>query len=478
MESPYRPEEEAAPRGGAAEEAARGHDRSSRRGRGRGRRTASRCRRCAGRSPSTCSRAAGRRPTAPRSSRSTWGGSPPGGPSSSSRWPAARLSLTYLAFVARATVEALERHPILNASIDGEEIVYHDDVNLGIAVALEKGLIVPVIRQAQRLSLEGMAAAIADVAERARDERLVPDDVHGGTFTITNPGQFGAVLATPIINQPQVAILDLEAIVKRPVVISEGRLRRDRDQADDLSLHVVGPPRPRRRRGGALPRRRRADARGLGGPMSRGNGDRRAPTATGGLPTGSTTKSWWSAGAGEPASTWSSPCTRPPSGPRSAGRGCGTTALQAMRSPTRSGSREAMTFKAAAAGLDLGGGKAVLCSDGELPDGEPPRAACSTWAMWSSPRRALHHRRGRRHRDRGHGGDPRAHLARRRAPGGSGRLGRSRARSPRAASRRRSGPVASGALAAGNSPAGVSASSGSATSARGSPSACSPPAPR
>jgi pyruvate/2-oxoglutarate dehydrogenase complex dihydrolipoamide acyltransferase (E2) component len=131
------------------------------------------------------------------------------------------VSLTYLAFVARATVEALERHPIVNASIDGEEIVYHDDVNLGIAVALEQGLIVPVIRKAQRLSLEGMAAAIADVAERARGGRLEPDDVHGGTFTITNPGQFGAVLATPIINQPQVAILDLEAIVKRPVVISE-----------------------------------------------------------------------------------------------------------------------------------------------------------------------------------------------------------------------------------------------------------------
>ena len=129
------------------------------------------------------------------------------------------VNLTYLAFVARATVEALEEHPKLNASVDGDEIVYHDDVNLGIAVALEEGLIVPVVRQAQRLSLEGMAAAIADVAERARTKRLQPDDVHGGTFTITNPGQFGAVLATPIINQPQVAILDLEAIVKRPIVI-------------------------------------------------------------------------------------------------------------------------------------------------------------------------------------------------------------------------------------------------------------------
>jgi 2-oxoglutarate dehydrogenase E2 component (dihydrolipoamide succinyltransferase) len=131
------------------------------------------------------------------------------------------VNLTYLAFVARATVAALEEHPALNASIEGEELVYHDDVNLGIAVALESGLIVPVIRKAQRLSLEGMAAAIGDLASRARERRLEPDDVQGGTFTITNPGQFGAVLATPIINQPQVAILDLEAVVRRPVVVEQ-----------------------------------------------------------------------------------------------------------------------------------------------------------------------------------------------------------------------------------------------------------------
>jgi 2-oxoglutarate dehydrogenase E2 component (dihydrolipoamide succinyltransferase) len=130
------------------------------------------------------------------------------------------VHLTYLAFVARATVAALQEHPVLNASIDGEEIVYHDEVNLGIAVALDRGLIVPVIRRAQRLSLEGLAAAISDLAERARAGDLHPDEVHGGTFTITNPGQFGAVLATPIINQPQVGILDLEAVVKRPVVVS------------------------------------------------------------------------------------------------------------------------------------------------------------------------------------------------------------------------------------------------------------------
>jgi 2-oxoglutarate dehydrogenase E2 component (dihydrolipoamide succinyltransferase) len=129
------------------------------------------------------------------------------------------VPLTYLSFVARATVAALAEFPVLNASVEGEEIVHHEDVNLGIAVALDDGLIVPVVPRAQRLSVEGLAAAIADVAERARARGLEPDEVHGGTFTITNPGQFGAVLATPIINQPQVAILDLEAIVKRPVVI-------------------------------------------------------------------------------------------------------------------------------------------------------------------------------------------------------------------------------------------------------------------
>jgi 2-oxoglutarate dehydrogenase E2 component (dihydrolipoamide succinyltransferase) len=133
------------------------------------------------------------------------------------------VKLTYLAFVAQATVEALQEFPVLNASIEGEEIVYHGEVHLGIAVALEDGLIVPVIRSAQRLSLEGLAAAIQDLAERARAKRLEPDDVQGGTFTITNPGQFGAVLATPIINQPQVGILDLEAIVKRPVVVESAR---------------------------------------------------------------------------------------------------------------------------------------------------------------------------------------------------------------------------------------------------------------
>jgi len=131
------------------------------------------------------------------------------------------VKLTYLAFVARAAVMALQEYPVLNASVDGDELVYHDSVNLGIAVALDDGLVVPVVPRAERLSLEGMAAAIAEVAEKARAGRLAPDEVQGGTFTITNPGQFGALIATPIINQPQVAILDLEAVVKRPVVVDD-----------------------------------------------------------------------------------------------------------------------------------------------------------------------------------------------------------------------------------------------------------------
>ena len=139
------------------------------------------------------------------------------------RFAARGVPLTYLAFVARATVATLQEHPLLNASLDGDDLVHHDDVNLGIAVALEAGLIVPVIRSAQHLNLEGLAAAIADASTRARERRLTAEDVQGGTFTITNPGQFGTVLATPIVNQPQVAILDLEAVVKRPVVVDDGQ---------------------------------------------------------------------------------------------------------------------------------------------------------------------------------------------------------------------------------------------------------------
>ena len=133
----------------------------------------------------------------------------------------AGVKLTYMAFIARVVVEALHRHPILNASIDGENVVYKKDINLGIAVALEDGLIVPVIRNADEKNVLGLSRAIADVAERARAKRLNPDEVHGGTFTITNPGPFGAQFGMPIINQPQVAILGVGTIEKRPVVIDD-----------------------------------------------------------------------------------------------------------------------------------------------------------------------------------------------------------------------------------------------------------------
>jgi 2-oxoglutarate dehydrogenase E2 component (dihydrolipoamide succinyltransferase) len=133
---------------------------------------------------------------------------------------AARGKLSYLPFVARAAIAALREHPSLNATLEGDRLTVHDEVNLGIAVSLgEDGLIVPVVKNAHELSHEGLAKRIADLAERARRGQLSPDETKGGTFTITNPGRYGALLATPIINQPQVAILDLEAVVKRPVVV-------------------------------------------------------------------------------------------------------------------------------------------------------------------------------------------------------------------------------------------------------------------
>ena len=259
------------------------------------------------------------------------------------------VPLTYLAFVASAVVAGLDRHPILNASIDGDELVYHEDVNLGIAVALESGLIVPVIRHAQRLSLEGLASEIARLAQRARSGELEPNDVAGGTFTITNPGQFGAVLATPIINQPQVGILDLEAIVKRPVVI------------DDESEAIAVRPMTnlcmswdhRALDGAEAARflgRRQGPARGVGAMSLLAHEEvvvrhgRRSGIyvviaihstvlgpALGGL------RLWRYAALGD-------------------------AIADALRLS------EAMTYKAAAAGLDLGGGKAVLClpPEGEL----------------------------------------------------------------------------------------------------------------
>jgi 2-oxoglutarate dehydrogenase E2 component (dihydrolipoamide succinyltransferase) len=150
------------------------------------------------------------------------------------RIEAARGRLSYLPFVARATIAALREFPLLNATLEGDRLTVHEEVHLGIAVSLgEEGLIVPVVRDAHELSHEGLAARIKDLAERARTKRLTPDEVSGGTFTITNPGRYGALLATPIINQPQVAILDLEAVVKRPVVVT------DTDGNDSIAIRPM-----------------------------------------------------------------------------------------------------------------------------------------------------------------------------------------------------------------------------------------------
>ena len=127
----------------------------------------------------------------------------------------------YLAYIAEAVCKALVAMPVVNASVDGDAIVYHEHVNLGVAVALDGGLIVPVIKGADQLGVELIDAAVADLSTRARSKRLVPEDVDGGTFTITNPGVFGSVFGLPIINQPQSAILCVGAIEKRPVVVSD-----------------------------------------------------------------------------------------------------------------------------------------------------------------------------------------------------------------------------------------------------------------
>ena len=131
------------------------------------------------------------------------------------------LSLTYLPFVVRAAVEGLRAFPIVNASIEGNNILYHNEINIGIAVALENGLIVPVIRNADEKNVLGLQRAIADLAARARSRQLKPDEVQSGTFSITNFGTFGSVVATPIINQPQVAILGVGSVEKTPVVIDD-----------------------------------------------------------------------------------------------------------------------------------------------------------------------------------------------------------------------------------------------------------------
>ena len=134
-------------------------------------------------------------------------------------YAAAGAKLTYLSFVAKAVVDALAEVPVANASLDGDNIVHGDDVGLGIAVALDDGLIVPVVKHAREAGVHELSRAIADLAERARTRRLAPHEVEGGTFTITNHGAFGSLLGMPIINQPQLAILGMGAVEPRPVVV-------------------------------------------------------------------------------------------------------------------------------------------------------------------------------------------------------------------------------------------------------------------
>jgi 2-oxoglutarate dehydrogenase E2 component (dihydrolipoamide succinyltransferase) len=129
------------------------------------------------------------------------------------------FSLTFLPFVTRAASDALRAFPIVNASIEGTNVVYHTDINIGIAVALDGGLIVPVIKNADEKNVTGLQRSIADLANRARSKQLKPDEVSGGTFSITNFGSFGSLFATPVINQPQIAILGVGSVTKEPVVV-------------------------------------------------------------------------------------------------------------------------------------------------------------------------------------------------------------------------------------------------------------------
>ena len=144
------------------------------------------------------------------------------------------VNLTYLAFILKAVADNLRKHPVINAAVSGDNTIFRRDINLGIAVALDWGLIVPVIRHADELSLLGIARSVQDLAERARTKKLAPEDVQRGTFTITNPGGFGTFVGTPIISQPQVAILAVGSIEKRPAVITMP------DGSDAFAIRIKG----------------------------------------------------------------------------------------------------------------------------------------------------------------------------------------------------------------------------------------------
>jgi 2-oxoglutarate dehydrogenase E2 component (dihydrolipoamide succinyltransferase) len=143
------------------------------------------------------------------------------------------VKLTYMPFITRAAILALRQHPIVNGAVEGEAIRYNKNINIGIAVALEWGLIVPVIKQAEEKNFLGLARAIVDVAERARGKKLATDEISGGTFTLTNSGIFGEQFGMPIINQPQAAILGIGGMAKEPVVVT------DKDGNDSIAIRTM-----------------------------------------------------------------------------------------------------------------------------------------------------------------------------------------------------------------------------------------------
>ena len=174
------------------------------------------------------------------------------------------VKLSFLPFFAKAAIDALKQHPSLNAAIDTEkgEVTYFDSEHLAIAVDTERGLLTPVIKDAGDLSIAGLARKIADVAERTRTNKITPDELSGGTFTLTNTGSRGALFDTPIINQPQVAILGTGSVVKRPVVIDDANLGETiAVRSDGLPRADLRPPPGRRRRRRPLPHRGQAAPR-------------------------------------------------------------------------------------------------------------------------------------------------------------------------------------------------------------------------
>jgi 2-oxoglutarate dehydrogenase E2 component (dihydrolipoamide succinyltransferase) len=143
------------------------------------------------------------------------------------------VKLTYMPFITRAAVVALRKHPVVNATVQGEAILYNKNINVGIAVALDWGLIVPVLKQTEEKNFLGIARGIVDIANRARTKKLSPDDISGATFTLTNSGIFGEEFGTPIISQPQVAILGIGGLNKEPMVIT------DKDGNESIAIRSI-----------------------------------------------------------------------------------------------------------------------------------------------------------------------------------------------------------------------------------------------